>query len=64
MKTLFIFIVVAVLVSSFFVLIPLGMNRQEKIDCYKWQKWEQQDLGDFTPSKEMKDGCELLGIEL
>ena len=64
MKTLLIFLAVALFITGIVLAVPKSIDRQHQVDCYKWQKWEEQQLGDFRISNEMRHDCKTVGVEI
>jgi len=55
---------VLVLIFVVFILaLKVGLAKQAKVDCYKWQSYEK-NYSLFEPSKEMLDQCNTLGIDI
>lgn len=54
-------LLVCVWVSSIALL--MGMTKQDKVWCYKWQKYEKE-FEQFEASEEEADVCESLGIKI
>ena len=58
------FILFLILVSLVILAIPKGLEKQAKVDCLKWKKWNQE-YPLFQPSEEQVRFCKYrFGIDL
>lgn len=48
---------------GFFFSLKIGVERQAKADCLKWQSWDK-DYVLFEPSTSMLNECRTLGVDL
>ena len=57
------FIGAIIIIGVAFMVLKVGMDRQAKVDCYTWQKWQREYQG-FQPSQEMMNQCIGLRVPL
>jgi hypothetical protein len=55
--------VVVLFSIAFTVAFGIGLKRQDKIDCMKWQSWDK-DFVLFEPSSQMSAHCSSIGVDL
>lgn len=48
---------------AFIFAFKVGIERQAKADCLKWQSWDK-DYVLFEPSTSMLNECRILGVDL
>ena len=53
-----------IVVGALIWAINSGLKKQDKVDCYQWQGWEQQGYKGFQPSSSMIAQCNAYGINL
>lgn len=63
MKILLGTLAVGGVVALFMWAIPVGLEKQAIMDCYKWEVWEKE-YRLFEASDDMVKDCKALGVEI
>lgn len=56
-------LLVSVLFIAFVFALGYGLDKQERVDCYKWQEYAQELVGFYLTSSQTEQ-CEHWGIKV
>lgn len=56
-------LMIVIVIATMIIIIPIGLKKQEVVDCYRYQKYEREFI-DFQLKDEDIRRCESLGVEI